>query len=44
MSKSARECARADRLKFREALRAELAKPEPDLAAGGAHCGRRAGA
>jgi Spy/CpxP family protein refolding chaperone len=33
MSKAAREGARADRLKLREALRAELAKPEPDLAA-----------
>jgi Spy/CpxP family protein refolding chaperone len=32
-SKAAREGARADRLKFRETLRAELAKPEPDLAA-----------
>ena len=32
-SKAAREAARADRLKVREALRAELAKPEPDLAA-----------
>jgi Spy/CpxP family protein refolding chaperone len=32
-SKAAREAARADRLKIRDALRTELAKPEPDLAA-----------